>query len=55
MMEKQYLLPEHLLVALMRYLETRPYKEVAAGIAGLSQLEEVKPTAGDETSQSPSR
>jgi hypothetical protein len=54
-MEKQFIIPESVVIGLIRYLETRPYKEVAQGIAMLSQLEEAKPTSPDETGQKPSR
>lgn len=43
-MEKQFILPESILAAILRYLETRPYAEVAQGIAALMRLEELKKT-----------
>lgn len=44
-MEKHFIIPESVVVGLLRYLETRPYKEVAQGIQTLSQLEELPPKA----------
>ena len=46
-MEKQFIISESVLVALMNYLQTRPYAEVAQGIAALSKLEEIKPDSED--------
>jgi hypothetical protein len=40
MNEKTYILPESLRNALLQYLETRPYSEVAQGIAALTSLQE---------------
>jgi hypothetical protein len=40
---KTFLLPEQLGNAVLQYLAQRPYAEVAALIAGLSQLQEVPP------------
>lgn len=37
---KKYILPENVLMGILAYLESRPYKEVAAGIYELSRLEE---------------
>ena len=46
-MEKQFILPESILAAILRYLETRPYAEVAQGIAALTRLEELKAPVDD--------
>lgn len=42
-MERLFIIPESTLVGLMRYLETRPYKEVAQGINELARLAEAPP------------
>lgn len=39
---KNYIIKEKDLIQMLRYLETRPYKEVAEGIKMLSTLEEIK-------------
>jgi len=41
-MTTNYLLPEETLQGILVYLGTRPYTEVAQGIASLTQLEKVK-------------
>lgn len=38
-----YLIPDSLRQALIEYMATRPYKEVAQGIAALSSLKELAP------------
>ena len=46
-MERQFVIPESVLTALVNYLQTRPYAEVAQGIAAISRLEELKPASED--------
>jgi hypothetical protein len=41
-MEKHYLIPQSILDDIMQYLATRPYREVANGIAALRALKEVE-------------
>jgi hypothetical protein len=40
-MEKQYIIPETLLVKLLQYMESRPYREVVQGVMALSGLKEL--------------
>lgn len=40
-MQKEFRLPEEVRQSLLEYLSTRPYREVAQGIAALMSLEEV--------------
>lgn len=47
-MEKMYLIPDSLRQALIEYMATRPYKEVAQGIVALSSL---KPAEGDQAAK----
>lgn len=41
--EKTYLLPEPLRAALLNYLQSRPYSEVAEGVQALNNLREHTP------------
>lgn len=47
-MEKQFIIPESLLSDVMTYLQTRPYKEVAQGIAMLGNLPEMEARPGED-------
>jgi len=45
---KQFILPENIRDALVNYLASRPYKEVADGVQALLALKEVAPPPADE-------
>jgi hypothetical protein len=42
MEEKHFIIPESLINGLLEYLMERPYKEVAGGVQGLQNLQELK-------------
>lgn len=48
--EKTYAISGALLIALMRYLSTRPYAEVAEGMSGLTALTEIIGESDDTVS-----
>lgn len=53
---KNYEISEEIVKGLIAYLQTKPYSEVAAGIAALSQLKEIttkktEPSNGAEKSK----
>jgi hypothetical protein len=52
-MEKQYIIPEELLKAIIGYMAGRPYSEVAPGIAALQQLQEHVPLKTEPKPEEP--
>lgn len=47
-MEKEYVISESALRVIIGYLETKPYKEVAAGIVALQNLPVLQQESGEE-------